>query len=184
VGPWRSQRDTADDALSAGWEAITASAGQRYCRPAAIVVRDVEGRLRHIHVSWQREASRTTALIDCVTEPCHFGLQTARSPESQATAIIAEALDERVIDDREAAILFACGVIGDPVSHIERTLGMVPGAGYRALAQARIALRGWLADEAARPCASNPLFQHGHARSGRQVADRKTLEDPPMPHSC
>jgi excisionase family DNA binding protein len=181
VGPWRCERDAADDALSGGWEAITALAGQRYSRPAAIILRGVEGRLRRIHVSWQREASRTTTLTDGVVEPYHFELQMAGSPELQATAVIADALDASVLDDREAAILFVCGVIGEPVSHMEPTLGLAPGAGYRALARAREALRDWLAYEADRPCNLDSLFQRRRSASCRPIADRKTLEDSLMP---
>jgi excisionase family DNA binding protein len=181
VGPWRCERDAAHDALSAGWEAITALAGQRHCRPAAIVLRHVEGRLRRIHNSWQRETSRTTALTDSVVEPRHFGLDMARSPELQAAAIIADALYAEVLDHRQAAILFACGVIGDPPRLVEQTLGLVPGSGYRMLASARSAIRHWLTDEPDHLGTADPLFQSYHARSGHLIADRRPLENAPMP---
>jgi hypothetical protein len=142
--------------------------------------RAVEGRLRRIHDAWRREASRTTTLTDVVVEPYHFGLHMAGSPEMQATAVIANALDAGVLDGREAAILFVCGVIGEPVSHMEPTLGLAPGAGYRALAHAREALRDWLAYEADRPCSPDLLFQRCRAARCHPIANRKTLEDPLM----
>ena len=165
-GPWRSERDAADDALSVGWEAIMAWAGHRQPRPAALIVRSAEGRLRRIYRSWDSEVSRTTAIIDGGPDPQPFGYM-AGSPESDATALIAEAHAANVLDHREASILFACGVIGDPVSRAAKTIGLEGSVAHRVLAQSREALRAWLAgDDDEIP------FQRIHDISCRPLADR------------
>jgi excisionase family DNA binding protein len=186
-GPWPSQRDTADDALSAGWEAITSWAGHRHPRPAALIVRDVEGRLRRIYQAWHREAFRTTPLTDGVHEPWVFG-HIAGSPESDATALIAEAQAAGVVDHREATILFACGVMGVPVSRAEQTIGLGPGVRHRVLAQSRKALRAWLTGDDLHQFTLSRLVQPVHDlsfcplvdRTPTLYADRNTLEDPCM----
>jgi hypothetical protein len=148
-----------------------------------LIVRDVEGRLRRIHQAWHTEAFRTTALTDGVPEPWVFG-HIAGSPESEATALIAEAQAARVVDHREAAILFACGVIGVPVSRAEQTIGLGPGVGHRVLAQSRKALRAWLTGDDVHQLTPSRLVQPVHDLSFRPLvdhtpalsADRSTLE--------
>jgi excisionase family DNA binding protein len=150
-------------------------------------VRGVEGRLRRIHQAWHREAFRTTAITDDVPEPLLFG-NIAGSPESQATTLIAEAQAARVLDHREAALLFACGVIGVPVCRAEQTIGLGPGVGRRLLAQSRKALRAWLTGDDVHQFTPSRLVQPVHKASCRPLADltpalfadRNTLEDPSM----
>jgi excisionase family DNA binding protein len=152
-----------------------------------VIVRDVEGRLCRIYQAWHREAFRTTPLTDGVDESWVFG-HTAGSPESDATALIAEAQAAGVVDHREAAILFTCGVIGVPVSRAEQTIGLGPGLGHRLLAQSRKALRAWLTADDGHQFTLPRLVQPVHDLSRRPLvdhsqvlpADRKTLEDPSM----
>jgi excisionase family DNA binding protein len=186
-GPWRNEQDVAHDALSAGWEAITSWAGHRHPRPAALIVRGVEGRLRRIYQAWHREAFRTTAITDSVPEPWLFG-NLVRNPESEATALIAEAQAARVLDHRDAALLFACGVTGVPVSRAEQTIGLGPGVGHRLLAQSQKALRAWLTGDDVHQFTPSRPVQPVHDTSCRPLADRtparfaddNTPEDPSM----
>jgi excisionase family DNA binding protein len=145
-GPWPDPNELAADAISAGWEAIQVHAGQPQQRPAAVIVRGVEGRLRRTHDNWRRRDNRTRALHAELVETVQYGTDAVYSAETQATAIIAEASRAHVLDPSQAALIFATGVAGHSVADAGRAIGIPNGAAYRILRPARAALRSWLDD--------------------------------------
>ena len=136
-GPWGSADDLAAEAVSAGWAAIRLHAGQRHDRPAAVIVRAVEGRLRQTHAAWRKEAARSAALLPGRDEPSQSGLDAARSVEGQAAALIAGAVRAGVLDRTEARLVFATGVLGCSVADAARIMGLEGDRVYRSLTRAR-----------------------------------------------
>ena len=57
-GPWWSRDELDIDTISASWQAIAAHAGERHLRPARLIVRQVERRLRSSYDAYQRLQSR------------------------------------------------------------------------------------------------------------------------------
>ena len=114
-GPWRSERDAADDALRrlGGHHRLGGPPPPPPSSPHHAGRRGT--RLRRTTTPGIERRPAPTAITDGVPEPRPFGWM-ARSAESEATALIAEAHVARVLDHREAAILFAWGAIGNPVS--------------------------------------------------------------------
>jgi excisionase family DNA binding protein len=145
-GPWRSADDLAAESVSAAWAAIRLHAGQRHDRPAAVIVRAVEGRLRRTQAAWRKEAARSAVLRPGRDEPSHSGPDAAGSVEGQAAALIAGAVRAGVLDRTEARLVFATGVLGCSVVDAARTTGLEGDGAYRSVARARGALRAWLGD--------------------------------------
>jgi DNA-directed RNA polymerase specialized sigma24 family protein len=163
-GPWSSYEDIAADAISAAWEAIRSSAGERHTRPARVVVRFAEGRLRRAHDRWREEHHVATVLAPD-SEPTLTARDALSDTEHQAVRLITDALGEGVIDPKQASILTATAVHGHTVVEAESALGWTPKSGYRALEQARRRLREWL-DE------------------GPPEASRTPSQTPPRPKRC
>jgi hypothetical protein len=61
AGPWTHADDVAADAIAAAWATIRVHAGQRHDRPAAIIIRAVEGQFRRTHDAWRRQTVRAEA---------------------------------------------------------------------------------------------------------------------------
>lgn len=141
AGPWGGADEVTADAVSAGWEAVRAHAGQRHDRPAAVIVRRVEGRLRRAHQAWRQAQDRTTTPGHEI-QPGQAATDAAYSAEHQATTFIADAMHAGVLDATEASLLLATGVLGQSVAEVERSLGMTPKAAYRIVSRARTALTG------------------------------------------
>jgi excisionase family DNA binding protein len=146
-GPWGSADDIAAEAVSAGWAAIRLRAGQRHDRPAAVIVRAVEGHLRQTHAAWRREAARGAALPPG-REPSQSGEDAARSVEAQAAALITGAVRAGVLNQMDARLVFVTGVLGSSVADAARAMRLEGDGVYRSLARARGALRAWLGDSA------------------------------------
>ena len=147
-GPWGSADDLAAEAVSAGWATIRLHAGRRHDRPAAVIVRAVEGRLRRTHAAWRKEAARSAALLPGRVEPSQSGQDAARSVEGQAAAIITGAVRAGALDRTEARLVFATGVLGCSVADAARIMGLEGAWVYRSLTRARETLRAWLRDTA------------------------------------
>jgi DNA-directed RNA polymerase specialized sigma24 family protein len=141
-GPWQSQQELVADALSAAWEAIHAHAGEQHLRPAAIIVRLVEGSLRRAHIRWTRH--RGDPLPARPAEPSQSAMDAAYSTEQQAARLVSEAQSSGAINGIEATLLTRVGIYGYTVAQTERDLAMTPGSAPRALRRARHALRTWL----------------------------------------
>jgi hypothetical protein len=141
-GPWQSQNELAIDALSAAWEAIQAHAGQQHPRPAAVIVRVVEGALRHTHTRWTHRQSKP--VLPPRGEPSQSAIDAAFSPEQHAARLIFEAQNTGVITAIEATILTRIGVYGCTAAATERDLGLGAGSMTRSLRRARDALHAWL----------------------------------------
>jgi excisionase family DNA binding protein len=148
AGPWSSANDVAADAVSAGWAAITVHAGQRHDRPAAVIVRAVEGRLRRTYDAWRRQTARTTALPANADGLSHTGLDVlaARTVEEQLVVLIAEARQAGTLDSAGARLLFATGVLGYTVAEVGRMTGIDGDAVYRRLHKARASMKSWVED--------------------------------------
>ena len=56
--PWTSHDELDTDTISASWQAIAAHAGERHLRPARLIIRQVEQRLRSSYDAYQRHQSR------------------------------------------------------------------------------------------------------------------------------
>jgi DNA-directed RNA polymerase specialized sigma24 family protein len=138
-GPWPSCDDIAADTISAAWEAIHARAGERHGRPARIIVRFTEGRLRRAHESWRATNRDLTELTD-ETGLSSPAIDAALGTEQQALATITNALQAGIIDSKEASILIATAVHGRSVTEAEHALEWAPKSGYRVLDRARRAL--------------------------------------------
>ena len=141
-GPWQSQDELAVDALSAAWEAIQAHAGQRHPRPAAVIVRFVEGALRRTHTRWTHRQSKP--VLPPRGEPSQSAIDAAFSSEQHAARLIFEAQNTGVITAIEATILTRIGVYGYTAAATERDLGLAAGSMTRRLRRARDALHAWL----------------------------------------
>jgi excisionase family DNA binding protein len=151
-GPWCSQHDVLVDSVGAGWHMITIHSGRRHDRPAAVIVRGVEGQLRRAHDRWRIESCHTLALSHTVDELCDPDADPALSPEARAVDCIAAAVLAGILTRTEAAILIMSGVLGYPAVGAARALDLPPGHAHRSLLQARATLRRWLGD---------PLEYHG-----------------------
>ena len=146
TGPWGSLDEVHIDAVSMGWEAIHVHRGERYHRPAAVLVSDVEARLRQSRDRWCKQTSSTIGLATTPAETTQSGPDAAFSAERQATTIIADALHAGVLDAAQAAVTFAVGVVGYTISDAGRLVGMQHKNPYRAVHRARGALRAWTSD--------------------------------------
>ena len=188
-GPWSSHHEMAADTISAAWEAIRLHAGERLHRPAATVIRQVEGRLRQAHLHWISTDRATTEAPQPRAELSQSGLDAALSPEQQATRVIGEAVRCGIIDSTQAALLASVGVLGHPLRNTAPDLGLSENSAYRTLQSARLRLRSWIGvpDKsqrmrshldylifAAQPlryqvcgtAAANPLDEDGHESAG------------------
>jgi excisionase family DNA binding protein len=145
-GPWCSQHDVLVDSVGAGWHIITIHGGRRHDRPAAVIVRGVEGQLRRAHDRWRVESCHTLALSHVVDELCDPDADPALSPEAEAVDCIAAAVPAGILTRTEAAILIMSGVLGYPVVGAARALELPVGHAQRSLLQARATLRRWLGD--------------------------------------
>ena len=144
-GPWAHADDVAADAVSAAWAAIRVHAGRRHDRPAAVIIRAVEGRLRRTHDTWRRQAACAAPLL-AGNEPSQSGLDAARTIEEQAADLIADAMRAEVVNPAEARLLFATGVLGHTVALAGRMIGASGNDAYRHLHQARASLRPQVED--------------------------------------
>lgn len=146
AGPWTNDQEIAADSLHAGWDAIQAHAGQRHPRPAAVIIRHVEGRLRRDHDRWLRTADHSSILD---LRPCLEAgqpiLDAGDIPEHQAVSLVTDALRSGTIDRRQAALLLATGVAGHTVVEAACQLALPPAVAYRALGHARSAMRAYAA---------------------------------------
>jgi hypothetical protein len=167
-GPWSSPHGIATDAISVGWEAILRHGGQHHARPAAVLIRDVEGRLRRIHRRWHSETARTDELTDRAVELDLLPAE-AHTPEHHATTLIADALSSGVIDSQGAVLLVSVGVLGYSVAETERHLRTTPGSAYRHLNKARTALRTW-------PGLDIPLIPSPHPQRDSPPPDTSHFE--------
>jgi excisionase family DNA binding protein len=145
-GPWSSQHDVLVDSVGAGWHTITIHGGRRHDRPAAVIVRGVEGQLRRAQIRWRIESRHTLALSHLADELGDPDADPALSPEAQAVDCIAAAVPAGILTRTEAAILIMTGVLDYPVVGAARALDLPPGHAQRSLVQARATLRRWLGD--------------------------------------
>jgi excisionase family DNA binding protein len=125
---------------------ITIHGGRRHDRPAAVIVRGVEGQLRRAHDRWRIESRHTLALSHLADELGDLDADPALSPEAQAVDCIAAAVPAGILTRTEAAIVIMSGVLGYPVVGAARALDLPPGHAHRSLVQARARLRRWLGD--------------------------------------
>jgi excisionase family DNA binding protein len=144
AGPWTHADDVAADAVSAGWAAIRDHAGQRCERPAAIIIRTVEGRLRRAHDTWRRRAAPT--LPPGEPEPSQSALDAALTIEEQAMELVADAVRAGVVSSAEAELLLATGVLGYTLREVGRLTAADGNAAYRRLHLARASLKAWVED--------------------------------------
>jgi DNA-directed RNA polymerase specialized sigma24 family protein len=140
-GPWQSEQDLAADALGAAWEAIHRHRGQRHPRPAAVIIRHVEGTLRRDHRRWCRHAVAIVPLAETLASEVSLSEGQARTPEEQSVTLIAEAARAGVIDPTDAALLLAVGVGGQATTQAGITLGITGRAAARRLRRARSAIQ-------------------------------------------
>lgn len=164
-GPWPTEDDLAVDALSAAWDAIGRHAGDRHHRPAAVIIRHVEGQLRREHRRWWRETVTNLPLSETLAAqlPATSGYEPV-TPEEQAINIIADAAHSGVIDHSDAALLLAVGVAGHTTTHAATVLGITAPAAARRLRRARTTI--------AAP----------HRNSGQATGDPES-DSPPAPSS-
>ena len=146
AGPWAGADEVAADAVSTAWATITLHAGQHHDRPAAVIIRAVEGHLRRTHDAWRRQTDRIAILPAIQQPPSQSGLTAARTAKEQAAVLITEASRAGVLDQTEAGVLFAVGVLGYTVAEVSRITGTDSRAAYRTLERARASLRAWVAD--------------------------------------
>jgi DNA-directed RNA polymerase specialized sigma24 family protein len=192
AGPWTHADDVAADAVSAGWAAIRDHAGQRCERPAAIIIRTVEGRLRRAHDTWRRRAAPT--LPPGEPEPSQSALDAALTIEEQAMELVADAVRAGVVSSAEAELLLATGVLGYTLREVGRLTAADGNAAYRRLHLARASLKAWVEDrsdlapsgsEATRRYASQgtALFP-ALAFSERAIAASDRREDAAVGHAA
>ena len=177
-GPWASLHELHLDTVSMGWEAIHAHRGQRHDRPAKIIVRDAEARLRQPRDRWTRQASAAVTHSGGPAETTQSGADAAFSAECQATAIIADAMHAGVLDPAQAALTLTIGVLGYTISDAGRLATTQLDDPYRALHRARATLRAWIDD---RPEATTPVDVHRERpASTRQHATSKPTQARPF----
>jgi hypothetical protein len=142
--PWSSHHELGADTISAAWEAIQLHAGERLHRPAATVIRHVEGCLRQAHVHWTSTDRTTAKPPDPRAELSQSSLDAALSPEQQAIRVIGEAVRCGIIDSTQAALLASVGVLGHRLRDSAPDVGLSEKSAYRTLRSARLRLRTWL----------------------------------------
>jgi DNA-directed RNA polymerase specialized sigma24 family protein len=150
-GPWQSEDELAADALSAAWIAIHAHAGQRHPRPAAIIIRFVEGSLRRQHTRWTRTRYLPT-LPAQRAEPSQSAIDAAFSREHQAARLVSDSQQSGAISAIEGALVANIGIYGHTLNQTAHDLRMPTGAARRSLERARHALRTRLGDPPAVDC--------------------------------
>jgi hypothetical protein len=143
-GPWSSHHELGADTIGAAWEAIQLHAGERLHRPAATVIRHVEGRLRQAHVHWTSTDRTTAKPPEPRAELSQSSLDAALTPEQQAIRVIGEAVRCGIIDSTQAALLASVGVLGHRLRDSAPDVGLSEKSAYGTLHSARLRLRTWL----------------------------------------
>ena len=140
-GPWRDREEVDADAVAAAWEAIRVHAGERHARPAGVIVRRVERRLRSSHDAHRRLMARTVSLASEPAAARLDGLGEDTSDQGVADSIVA-AVRAGCLDRPSAALLFAVAVLGWTAADAAGRLGLDRRAAHRSLVVARRVLDG------------------------------------------
>jgi excisionase family DNA binding protein len=111
-GPWPSQEDLAADAVSAAFEAISHRAGQTHTRPARLILRRVERRLRTIHDAHRRDITRAVPL----TPHSEIAAVGDHAEEEHFATELRRAVHAGRLDPATAALAFRIAVLGEPAA--------------------------------------------------------------------
>lgn len=122
-GPWTAQADLAADTVSAAWEAIRQHAGEHHCRPARLIVRRVERRLRTVHDAHRRETLRLVPILDsssvAATHECRA--------EEEFAAAIEEAVATGQLDRATVAVAYRVAILGESARMAGHRHRLAPG---------------------------------------------------------
>ncbi|MGH9060846.1 MAG: hypothetical protein ACRDZY_15245, partial [Acidimicrobiales bacterium] len=155
-GPWRTRDELDADTITTAWHTISVHAGQRHTRPARLIVRPVERRLRTIHDAHRRMTSRILPLSDTTIMPADrddgtFGTEyTVRS--------LADAVRSGRLDPTTGTLAYGVAVLGQNVTSSGRRLGLDRRQARRTLMAAYRALGG----EAPAPRIETPAAAKPH----------------------
>jgi excisionase family DNA binding protein len=110
-GVWACRRDLDAESMSAAWQAITTHAGHHHPRPARLILRRVERRLRTIHDTHQRDKARASSVPDIETAaaPCP---DPADTTDESFLADLVQAVRTRQLDPTTAAVAYRVAALG------------------------------------------------------------------------
>ena len=139
-GPWQTQADLAAEAASAAWEAIRHHAGSDTPRPARLIIRRVERRLRTLHDAHRRDADHAVPHWDI--DPAAALVQETSEDERHVAATLRQAVQSGELDARSARQAFQIGVLGEPPRTARHRAGLSTAQSQRSLHHALEVLAG------------------------------------------
>ncbi|MGH9058681.1 MAG: hypothetical protein ACRDZY_04070 [Acidimicrobiales bacterium] len=140
-GVWRTRDELDADCITAAWHAIHAHAGQRHARPARIIVRQVERRLRTIHDAHLRTVRRTVSLNETAEIPLADPEGGTAGIEEAARCLV-DAMRSGRLDATTAGLAYRVAVLDRSVADAGRQLGLGRRRTRRSLLDAYRVLAG------------------------------------------
>jgi excisionase family DNA binding protein len=125
-GAWANRADLDADTISSAWETITTLSGQGHPRPARLIVRRVERRLRTIHDRHRRTPSTSVSFTDAAVTTA-MRLNDPDSVDDSFALAVLEAVRSRRLDATTGALVYRVAILDQRVAGA----GIQHGLGYR-----------------------------------------------------